>query len=354
MERHQIVELCQREVLASAARLFGTTQAALRKCEDYEGAANLVYEYECGGRPYVLRISYRPDRSAEQIQAELHFIEHLAAGGVRVSQPIASTQGNLVEVLLADGMRFIVASFVKGKGMRLPDNGYRYRSGALVEEYFQNCGQILGQMHRLAKSYVPPSPTVRRPEWSSEAEFQGFPYRERLPTVAVKYADLLNELRALPRDVDTYGLIHYDFNDGNFVVDYDNGNITIFDFDDACYFWFMYELAAAWSCGVGWAMFRPLEERLAFMDHYMDQVMAGYTRENTLSEVSWARLPLFLRLIQMQELVYLARHLDDPDEDAQAGLRYRIHCIEHDVSYLGFFDEAYSPDRPFTLEPGLR
>ena len=349
MERHQIAELCEREVLDTAARLFGTTKASLSKCDDYDGAANLVYEYASGGRPYVLRVSYRPDRSAEQVQAELHFINYLAAGGVRVSQPIASTQGNLVEVITAGGMRFIVVSFAKGKGVRVPDNGYRYRSGAPIEEYHQNWGQVLGQMHRLAKSYAPPRATVRRPEWSSEAEFQGFPYRDRLPTIAEKYDELLADLHALPRDADSYGLIHYDFNDGNFVVDYDNGNITGVDFDDACYFWYMFDLAAAWSCGMGWAMSRPLEERRAFMSHYMDQVMTGYTRENTLSEVEWARLPLFLRLIQMQELLYLAQHLDDPDEDIQAGLRYRIHCIEHDIPYLGFFDEVYSADSPFAF-----
>ena len=186
MERQQIAQLCENEVLEPAARLFGTTAASLRKCEDYEGCVNLVYEYECGGEPYVLRVSYRPDRSAEQVQAELHFINYLDEGGVRVSRPIASTQGNLLEVIHADGMRFIVVSFVKGKGMRVPDNGYRYRSGAPIEEYFQNWGQVLGQMHRLAKTYAPPSPRIRRPEWSGEAEFQGLPYRERLPTIAEK------------------------------------------------------------------------------------------------------------------------------------------------------------------------
>src|SRR5512143_2303514 len=94
MERQQIAQLCERDVLESAARLFGTTKASLCKCEDYQGCANLVYEYECGGRPYVLRVSYRPDRSAEQVQAELHFINYLATGGVQVARPIASTKGN--------------------------------------------------------------------------------------------------------------------------------------------------------------------------------------------------------------------------------------------------------------------
>ncbi len=85
------------------------------------------------------------------------------------------------------------------------------------------------------------------------------------------------------------------------------------------------------------------------MDHYMNCVLAGYARENTLSEAWWARLPLFLRLIQMQELVHYARYLDDPDENLQAGLRYKIYCIEHDLPYLGFLDKVYSPDRPFAL-----
>ena len=349
MEREQLAQRCERDVLESAARLFGTTKAALRKYADHDGCANLVYEYEHGGRLYILRVLYRPDRSVEQVQAELHFINYLAAGGVGVSRPIASTMGNLLEVIRTDEKRFIVASFVKGKGMRVPDNGYRYRTGAPIEEYFQNWGQVLGQMHRLAKTYVPPSPMIRRPEWYSEAGYQGLPYSERLPTIAKKYDELLAELRALPRDVDSYGLIHNDFNDGNFTVDYDNGNITVFDFDDACYHWFMYELASAWASGVGWTMFRPLEERRAFMDHYMDCMMTGYTRENTLGEVWWARLPLFLRLVQMQELVHFTGNLDDPNENIQAGLRYKIHCIEHDLPYLGFFDRAYSAARPFAL-----
>lgn len=337
------------DALVAAARLFGTAKASLRKRGDYEGCANLVYEYDRGGQPCMLRISYRPDRSIEQVQAELHFINYLAAGGVRVSLPVPSTRGNLLEVIHSGGMRFIVVSFIKGRGMRVPDNGYRYRSGAPMEEYFQNWGRVLGQMHRLAKGYVPPGPGVRRPEWTDEEGYRGFPYRERLPLIAEKYDALLAALRALPRDAHSYGLIHNDFNDGNFSLDYDNGDITVFDFDDSCYFWFMYELACAWEAGVGWAMHRPLEERRAFMDHYMECVLAGYTRENTLSEDWLARLPLFLRLIQMQELVYFARYLDDPDEDIQAGLRYKMHCIERDIPCLGFYDKVFSPERPFAL-----
>ena len=349
MKREEITEICEREVLETAARLFGTSKNSLSKTEDSEGCANLVYEYQRNGQARMLRITYRPERPVAVVQAELHFVNYLAENGVRVSRPVPSENGNLLEVIPAEGIPYIVASFVKGRGMRMPDNGYRYRVGAPMEEYFQNWGHALGQMHRLTKSYQPLSNAIRRPAWFDWEYASGFPYREQLPVIAAKYDALIAELQALPKDVDSYGLIHNDFNDGNFTVDYENGDITVFDFDDSCYFWFIYDLACAWEGGVGHVMFRPLGERIAFMEHYMHQVMAGYTRENTLSEQWLNRLPLFLRLIQMQELTYYARYLDEPDEELQARLRYKIRCIGEDIPYLGFFDPLFNPKKPFSL-----
>lgn len=349
MNREEAVELCERDVLSTAARLFGTSKSALGKFDDYEGCANLVYQYETNGQQRILRISFRSDRTVELIQAELHFVNHLAENGVRVSHSIPSRNGNLIETIQVEGVTFHAVSFVRGRGMRVPDNGYRYREGVSINEYFQNWGRVLGQMHRLAKTYKPLSENIRRPEWHTWEHYSGFPYAERLPAIQKKYDALIAELYALPKDIDSYGLIHNDFNDGNFTVDYDNGDITVFDFDDCCYFWFMYDIACAWEGGIGRTMFRPLKERQDFMERYMEQVMTGYNRENTLSAEWLDRLPLFLRLIQMQELMHFAQYLDDPDEELQSELRYKIHCIENDILYMGFFDKVFNPEQPFTL-----
>ena len=172
---------------------------------------------------------------------------------------------------------------------------------------------------------------------------------ERLHRVKAKSQSLLDEIRALPKDKNAFGLIHGDFNDGNFTVDYSNGDITVFDFDDSCYFWFMYELACAWEGGIGRTMFRGLSERKTFMDHYMDQVMEGYNRENSLSDDWLARLPLFIQLVQLEEFLHYAQYLDEPDEEEQGEMDYRIKCIEDDIPYMGFFDAVYSPEKPFSL-----
>ena len=352
MKREEVVEICKREVLEKSAQLFRTRQENLKVFAEYEGAANLVYEYEVNGKPFILRLSFTPDRTADQIRAELDFVEYLADHDVRVSKPVTSRNGNQVEIIQGKGIEFRITSFVKGKGMRVPDNGYRYRIDAPIEEYYQNWGQILGQMHAVTKSYRPSNDQIRRPEWF-ELHKDRFAIVGRLPerlqVVGQRIQSTLEELRSLPKDNDSFGLIHGDFNDGNFTVDYSNGDITVFDFDDSCYFWFVYELASAWEGGIGRVMFRSLEDRKSFMDRYMDQIMAGYNRENLLPDEWLARLPLFIKIIQIEEFLHYAKYLDDPSEEIQAGLNYKIKCIEEDIPYMGFFDSIYSPERAFSL-----
>ncbi len=352
MQREEIVAICNSEVLENAAKLFDTRKDALKVFANYEGAANFVYEYEHDGRPRILRISFTPDRTEERIRSELHFVNYLAENGVRVSRPLPSVNGDLVETIRAAGIPFHAVSFIKGKGMRVPDNGYRYRSDAPIEEYYQNWGHVLGQMHALTKNYHPPNQQSRRPEFF-ELHKDRFALETQVPEslslVRNRIKATIDELRSLPRDQDTFGLIHGDFNDGNFTVDYSNGDITVFDFDDSCYFWFMYELASAWEGGIGRVMFRGLPERSSFMIHYMEQVMEGYNQANSLPDIWLARLPLFINLLHMEEFLHYVRYIDEPDDELQAELNYRIKCIEEEIPYMGFFDSIYSPEKPFSL-----
>lgn len=351
MKRETVIAY-ERTVLDTASELFGIRKGDLKAFSSYEGCANLVYEFEHEGQPRILRVSFRQDRTVEQIRAELHFVNYLAENGVRVSTPVPSQRGELLETVWVEGIPLHMVCFIKGRGKRVPDNGYRYREDAPIEEYFQNWGRVLGQMHALAKRYQPVSKQVKRPGWFEihkpdpviEAQVA-----DRLPMVRSQIESLMGKIRALPRDRESYGLIHGDFNDGNFTVDYTNGDMTVFDFDDSCYFWFNYELASAWEGGIGRVMFRGLEERKAFMDRYMGQVMEGYSQENELPDEWLARMPLFVRLIQVEEFLYFAQYIDEPDEEMQAQLNYKIRCIEEDIPYMGFFDSIYSPERPFSL-----
>jgi Ser/Thr protein kinase RdoA (MazF antagonist) len=97
-------------------------------------------------------------------------------------------------------------------------------------------------------------------------------------------------------------------------------------------------------------MFRGLEERQAFMDHYMETLLSGYNHENTLPGEAFEQLPLFIRLIQVEELLHFVQYIDTPDPEIQARLRYKIKCIEDQIPFMGFFDPIYNASTPFALD----
>ena len=355
MTRQEALDCFYTHALADVTRLYRIAPDGLVVYPDSVGCRNLVFEFRRDGRKMILRASFRPDRPLGQVQAEVHFIDYLAEGGMSVSRAVPSEDGNQVESLSAGAERFIVVAFEKAPGMRLPDNGYRYREGVSIDEYFRNWGRALGKMHALTRKYVPPRPDLRRPTWLQMHPSSGVDrvVPDEMPVVKEKLKAMLAGLGKLPTPADAYGLIHADFNDGNFCVDYTNGGITVFDFDDACYGWFAGELADAWNGGVGWTMSQSdPQKRRDFMQRYMEQVLLGYARENP-PDPSWLdSLPFFLKVIEMDGLMCRLGYAADnelPLED-EGEVKYLIRCIEEDIPYRGLYDPIFSPADPFSLD----
>ena len=352
MNRKDLLNRYEGSILKFATERFEIEGEDIHAFDAYEGCANLVYACKQMDRPVILRVSYSQDRSYQQILAELDFIQYLAQNGVRVAEPIPSIHGKLIEELQTGETSCYFVCFTKGPGSRVPDNNYRYRQDAPIEEYFQNWGAMLGKMHALSKQYHFPGLNPRRPDW-----FQLHARKldidsnipNSLPLVKRRVSGLLDQLTALPKDFQGYGLIHGDFNDGNFTVDYTNGNITVFDFDDCCYFWFAYELAAAWEGGIGRVMFENVDKRKNFMDRYMGHVLTGYTKWNILPDEWLEKIPLFIRVIQVEEFLHYVQYIQEDNKEIQSHLKYLITCIEQDLPYMGFFDRIYSHNHPFSL-----
>jgi Ser/Thr protein kinase RdoA (MazF antagonist) len=356
--RHEALASIRQSLLPQLAELYSVKPEDLHLNPEYDGCQNLVFFYQRAAVDHVLRVSFREDRSPDQILAELDFVNYLHGHGVRVSRPVESREGRMMEIVSSDDHHFAAVSFERARGHRLPDRGYRYRDGAPVEEYFRNWGGLLGQMHRLAQQYTPSSPARTRPELLAVLANHSVPayLPPSFDKVRQRFEALHGALSALPKSSDSYGLIHADFSDGNFCVDFANGDITAFDFDDAAYCWFMYDLADAWRSGTGWtAAEEDPGKRREFMDRYFDTLLSGYTKEHSLPDVWLDRLPLFLKLIEMEAVLSEFRDIaiDGPDEEYDGSLAYQLQCIEDDVPFLGFFDRIYSHSNPFELPPGV-
>jgi amicoumacin kinase len=109
-------------------------------------------------------------------------------------------------------------------------------------------GQFLGKLHHLSKSYQFSSPRHRR--FDIERDFTDMeqtginhlPPKDAL--ILDVYRDLVEQIRSLPKNAESYGLIHIDFHRGNFFIT-DEGKTTLFDFDDCQSAWFIYGIAMA-------------------------------------------------------------------------------------------------------------
>ena len=352
--RTQALRTVQQSLLPEIENLYAIKPDQLQLCPDYEGCQNLVFFYARKTTDYVLRVSYRDDRTPDQIHAELDFIHFLYECDVRVSPPIKSREGRYVEVLSADDRQLVFVAFAKAPGHRLPDRGYRYRDGAPIEEYFSNWGSILGQMHRITQDFTPESPRRTRPRLLDVLADDYIPHY--LPpsqsSIKGRFLDLLAHVKTFSTEGTAHGLIHGDFSDGNFVIDYTNGNITAFDFDDSAYCWFMYDIADAWRSGVGWTMLeQDAVKRREFMKRYFETLLNGYSKEHSLPDTWSNRLPTFAKLIEVEAVLGEFRDMsvNGIDGGYDCEMAYQLRCVEDDIPLFGFFESIYSPEHPFQL-----
>ena len=338
------------KTLEQAIKLFSLQNYDCREVEGHEGGRNRIFICSKGGeKKFVLRISATGDRTENDYRAETEFVHYLAENGAPVADVIPSVNGKLVEVIDgacadsgATGVGGVASVFISlfeyAKGMLLCDNGYRYRDGAPLSEYFFNTGKTLGKIHALSKNFEPVA-GHRRPDYFDKYNME---YINRL--IPDQYSELksaiakrLEAFRTLPTDSQSYGLVHFDFSDGNYHIDMTNGNITVFDFDNCMYCWYMFDLANLWLHNEGWTRQAPdPHKRLKLMQQCFDLQLQGYKTETELPDELLEKLPLFIDMVLIENIV------DEFECAAREGKELDYEDIEdaaesliHEIPYAG-------------------
>lgn len=245
--------------------------------------ANFVYFTNLNGEEVVLRLTQPYHRKFEELKSELHWLTYLNQNGMQVANPIATKTGEFIVELEGESL-FYASIFVKAKGAPLTDEE------ACQPEVIKTWGRYLGQMQSLTKKYNPPSRIQRRQNWR-EDESLAMALRSMDPKDGIPYTrlnELLEWMTSLPQDNESYGLIHTDLHRGNFF--FHEGALTGFDFDDACYQWFSYDLIAPLN-SVHKNFYEGNEhtEKAKTTDLFLQ----GYSTQNTLSPLWIDRIELF-------------------------------------------------------------
>lgn len=357
MKYHEAVTMSETHLLPRIVQLYGLEDYAIRLVQPHEGGRNIVYTCErADAAAKILRIAFLQDRSREDFLGEVEYIRYLYDHGCSVSNVVSSRKGNLVEEMTYDQHPFFICVFNKAKGIMLAENNYLYPEGVPLTEYHYNCGKTLGKLHQVSKDYAP----IHR-RYSFFDKYTPVSINtllpDSLPLLKQKIAGILTALAGLDRDRESFGLTHFDYNDGNYAIDLSSGQIPVYDFDNACYCWYLFDLASLWTHGVGWIQGEPdAKQRQAFMDDYFATVLTGYRTETRIDALLLRRLPLFIQATIIENIVDAFERMRDKGEAPQYDewLAYRIKCLEDDIPYLGFFHEMYRCEAPFEYEVRAR
>jgi Ser/Thr protein kinase RdoA (MazF antagonist) len=350
---NEVIKISDMYLIPSIVELYGLEGYEIHPVKAHEGGRNVVYTCEKeGAAAKIIRITLLDDRSREDLLGEVEYIKYLFEHGASVSEVISSQKGNLLEEITCKDHSYYVCVFKKARGKLLVENNYRYREGIPIDEYYYNCGKVLGKMHQLSKGY---NPVHRRYSFFDKynAEYINKLIPNSLSLLKEKLLELLRTLEGLDRNRASFGMVHFDYSDGNYMIDFATGQITVFDFDNSCFCWYMYDLANVWTHGVGWIQFEgDAGKRKSFMEDYFETVLTGYRSETEIDDSMLEKLTLFIKVVIMENIIdafEVARNNgEEPDCDEE--LSYLIKCMEEDIPYKGFFHEIYSVDEPFEYE----
>ena len=254
----------------------------MAKAIDLGGFESFVFATE----EEIVRVTHESHRDSEQLLAEMEFLDYLAANAAAVCQPRKLPNNELV--MSFDN--FLVSVFARAPGDIVQTDDWH-------DSLFLKWGEAIGRFHRLAQLY---RPTHRRFSWREDENVVGIP--SRLPDSQEKARVIaetaIANLEGLPSDNTLFGLVHGDAHPGNFHVN--KGELTFFDFDDASYVWFAYDIATVlFSAVLQRTVEATRQAQEAAAKEFLPYFLEGYSKEFSLPDFVFTELPNFLKLREL-------------------------------------------------------
>jgi Ser/Thr protein kinase RdoA (MazF antagonist) len=250
----------------------------------------------------VLRVHRPGYHTREAIHSELAWVRALREDAVvRTPRVVpALDDSDLVVGRHEDGETRYAVMFEWVPGTEPPQD-------RLVED-FEELGAIAARLHGHARVWQRP-PGFTRLTWDYERSIgpagNWGRWQQGLGVAAAERAQLgrLDErlrerLAAFGTGPERFGLIHADMRLANLLVD--RGSVSVIDFDDCGFGWFMYDLGSS----------------LSFIEHYqtvpemIDSWVRGYRSQAPLSAEEEAELPTFVLLRRLLLVAWIGSHAD--------------------------------------------
>lgn len=261
----------------------------------------------------------------EQLE-EVKWTNFLYNKGFGVSPTIYSVNSRLIEKIMLDEEKLTVL-YKAAQGNHLPKNKW---DACVLKEL----GRQIGRLHRLSKKFEQEEPTKYINDWYENEEYNFLKYIPKEQTIIREIAhDIVSNIKKIPKNDDTYGLIHGDLWLENILIDTDS-KLTMVDFQDCEKHFYIFDLAVP--------IYSALEYSFVGKGNITDYgrsitkaIIDGYQEENDISPEMLDKLPLFIKLKEIFEYSLMYMYWDQEklnEEQLQIMNHYRVrieqkHCI---------------------------
>ncbi|MGL1892760.1 MAG: phosphotransferase [Spirochaetaceae bacterium] len=276
------------EILKKVVPLFGFTN----KIKDIGTPEKLKYICSKDSSEYILKVIHSKDNQIQELMGEVNFVNYLSKNGANVQSYIKSINNVYIETILLFDVEYYVLSYQKSSGKKFSFSSY-FNTKKWDHEILQSWGNEVGRLVSLSKKYTFKDVTSRRPEWYNDPIIKNYSKYVPLEQTKVqsKIEECLADLHSQNIAESTFGLIQGDFHRWNFY--FDGNNITMEDFDDCEYHWFVNEIAMPLFYGM---MKVPEDKLLGFSEFFMTNFLKGFRSVCSIEKEQLAMIPKFLKL----------------------------------------------------------
>lgn len=290
----------------------------------WRASANYIYIFTHNSEKYYLRFVQEEDNTVEQIESELEFLAYLNSNNYPCAYAIESKNRRYIETITVEEGSFYGVVFKEAKGNIIDIE-------ELSELQAETWGKTLGVLHNLSINYNPNK--YSRQSYKDKLQFiqnvlSDFP-EEKEALAELKRVD--NWLSSLPVTKDNYGLIHYDFELDNVLLNKVTNTFTAIDFDDSIYHWYVMDIVCALRD------LKELEEEQA--ESKLNSFLKGYSLEKSLPSNLTELMPRFERYLNLYMFSRLLRAMKNNNytysEEWLVGLKIKL------TNYCNHYREGF-------------
>ncbi|MCL1858397.1 MAG: phosphotransferase [Oscillospiraceae bacterium] len=279
-------------LLSQVAELYPFDVNTIRLINSDKYSPNDIYSFTKDNKKYILRIATHSENNLFKTTGEMEWLAFLHERSIPVSMPLPMKNGQLVESLISSDNKYhAVCTFEKAKGKHCEKNNPNTWNQYIIEDW----GYVMGCMHFETKDFQVSDSRYMRGVFDGK-DIDGSDILEKvfsqIPDIQ-KYADnLIPNLLSLPRTKDTYGLIHNDMHQNNFLVK--NNKVHVFDFDDSIYGYFALDIGIALQHAL-----HNADGNQSKAEKIIYSFMQGYKKANTLDTHSLKSILSFMKYRQL-------------------------------------------------------